>query len=273
MSSARLRRAAARIPQPPRGGHTTLATSRGLRIVGTDRICYLAPVNFLSHGWLVRHAHSADVLIGSALPDLAPLADRQLRLTPKRLELLRGEGAEAVVFGCEHHRRVDREFHVRESFHTAQKAVSATLPAEGNPLPRNVLAHMLVEIGIDAEVLERDPAFVRETYARAFVSYDWPWLLERLERATGGDTRGLAAMVERFDGGSWLQTYRTDQGVLDRIRGMVVRLMKRPLDEDALQRLRPAVAEARRCTRERYDDLMPMELALPEGVEVPGRRG
>lgn len=231
-------------------------------------------MNFLSHGWLVRHARSADVLIGSALPDLAPLADRKLRLTPRRLGLLRDEGAGAVVFGCEHHRRVDREFHMRASFHDVQREVTAAMPDGAMPLPRNLLAHMLVEIGIDAEVLRRDPGFVQDVYMPTFLSFDWPWLLQRLERVTGGDTRGLAALVARFDGGSWLQTYETDGGVLDRIRGMVVRIMRRPLDEGTPQALRPAVAVARERSRARYDELMPLELELPEGVEVPaGRAG
>ncbi len=261
------------VPAPPRRG-------RGYRNRGgaaTGTICYLARVNFLSHGWLVRHARSADVLVGSALPDLAPLADRRLRLTPARLAKLRAEGAGAVVFGCEHHRAVDREFHLCEAFHAAQKEIATALPAadgEGPrlPLPRNVLTHMLVEIGVDAEVLRSDPAFAREWYAPTFLSFDWPWLLERLERATGGDARGLRALVARFDGGAFLQTYETDDGVLDRIRGMVVRMMRRPLDEDGLAALRPAVARARERTRARFDDLMPTRLELPVGVEVPEDR-
>lgn len=219
-------------------------------------------MNFLSHGLLVRRCDSPDVTAGSALPDLAPLVDRRLRLTPKRLDWLEADGATAVVRGCRHHQQVDRAFHHGEPFHTARKAVEAVLPDGPMPLPRNMLAHVLVEIGIDAEIIRRFPAFAAQEYPDAFGAFDWDTLLDRLQRLTGVDTTEFGQMIGRFNRGAWLLTYRDDDGVLDRLNSMCLRVRDRGLTDDDRGGLRPAVELARSVGRERFDTLMPWELEL-----------
>lgn len=222
-------------------------------------------MNFLSHGLLVRHTGSADVLVGSALPDLAPLADRRLRLTERRLVDLEDLGAHELVQGCRSHRAVDRAFHHGEPFNTARKAIEGVLDVEGrsrSPIPVGMLAHMLVEVGIDAEILRRFPVFARETYPQAFDRYDWPALMALLREVCQHPTDALEDLVGRFDSGAFLMTYETDEGVIDRMAGMAVRLGRGPMDEDSRAWLAPAVAEARRLGAERFDALMPWQLEL-----------
>jgi hypothetical protein len=232
-------------------------------------------MNFLSHGLLVRHTGSAHVLVGSALPDLAPLADRRLRLTEKRLLALEELGAHELVLGCRSHRAVDRAFHHGEPFNTARKAVEATLDVEDrprSPIPVGMLAHMLVEVGIDAEILLRFPAFARETYPQAFDDYDWPALMALLREVCEHPTDALEDLVGRFDSGAFLMTYETDGGVIDRMAGMATRLGRGPMDEAARAWLAPAVAEARRLGAERFDALMPWQLELsPDSVLTSAR--
>ncbi len=219
-------------------------------------------MNFLSHGLLVRRCGSPDVVAGSALPDLAPLVDRRLRLTPKRLDWLEADGAAEVVLGCRHHQQVDRAFHHSEPFHTARKAVEAVLPDGPMPLPRNMLAHVLVEIGIDAEIIRSYPTFAAEEYPDAFGAFDWDTLLDRLQRMTGVDTTEFGRLIGRFNRGAWLMTYATDDGVLDRLNNMCLRVRDRGLDDAARDALRPAVALSRTVGRERFAALMPWDLEL-----------
>lgn len=232
-------------------------------------------MNFLSHGLLVRHTDSADVLVGSALPDLAPLADRRLRLTERRLVDLDELGAHALVLGCRSHHAVDRAFHHSEPFHTARKAVEAALDDEGraaSPIPVGMLAHMLVEVGIDAELLQRFPTFARETYPQAFEGYDWPALMAQLREVCGHPTDALEDLVGRFDGGAFLMTYETDEGIIDRMAGMASRLGRGPMDEAARAWLAPGVAVARAVGAERFDDLMPWSLELsPDSLLTSAR--
>jgi len=219
-------------------------------------------VNFLSHGLLVRQADSADMLIGSALPDLAPLADRRLRLTTRRLERLEAGGAAALAAGCRHHHAVDRVFHHSEPFHRARHLVEDAIEGGELPLWRPMLAHMLVEIGIDAEVLQRYPEFARRTYPGAFDHHDWDGLMARLEDVCEAPTTALADLVGRFDSGAFLLTYETDEGILDRIDGMSQRLKRGPLGDAGRAALAPAVAESRRVGRELFDELVPWSLEV-----------
>jgi hypothetical protein len=221
-------------------------------------------VNFLSHGLLVRRTGSDAVLIGSALPDLAPLADRQLRMTPRRIDLLDEIGDPDVARGCRHHRLVDRTFHHGRPFNEAQKQIEAVLPEGSLPLPRGLLAHVLVEIGIDAEVLRAYPEFANHTYPDGFDGYDWPSLFGRMREVCCAPTDALEGLVGRFDSGAFLRTYATDDGVLDRFHGMVVRLGRGGMTPETRDSLLPAVALAREHSREAFDDLMPWELELQE---------
>ncbi len=219
-------------------------------------------MNFLSHGLLVRRTGSDSVLIGSALPDLAPLADRKLRMTPRRIELLDELGAHEVARGCRHHRAVDRAFHHGRPFMESRKRVEEVLPSGQLPLPRSLLAHVLVEIGIDAEILQRYPAFANRTYPESFEHYDWSSLFRLLREVCRAPTDALEGLVDRFDSGAFLRTYATDDGVLDRFHGMVARLGRDGLTPAMRAALLPAVALARADARDSFDELMPWELEL-----------
>jgi len=219
-------------------------------------------MNFLSHGLLVHRRGSADLLIGSALPDLAPLADRRLRLTKPRLERLERDGAAEIAEGCRHHQQVDRAFHYGEPFHRVRHRVEDAIDGDDLPIWRSMLAHMLVEIGIDAEILRRYPGFARQTYPEAFDRYPWDDLMARLERACGASTEALYDLVGRFDSGAFLLSYETDDGILDRIDGMSLRLGRRELGSLGRDALAPAVAVARRDAAESFDELMPWDLEL-----------
>ena len=222
-------------------------------------------MNFLSHGLLVHKTRSDGVLIGTALPDLAPLADRKLRMTPLRIDHLEALGEGEVARGCRHHRAVDRAFHLGKPFLDAQREVEGALPGGPLPLPRTLLAHVLVEIGIDAEVLRAYPDFATRTYPDAFEAYDWPALFARLLEVCRAPTHALEGLVDRFDSGAFLRTYATDDGVLDRFHGMVLRLGRSGLTADSRDALRPAVALARGVARKGFDELMPWVLELEPG--------
>ena len=224
-------------------------------------------MNFLSHGLLVHRTGSAHVLVGSALPDLAPLADRRLRLTERRLGELEDLGAGELVLGCRNHRAVDRAFHHGEPFNTARKAVETRLDVDDrprSPIPLGMLAHMLVEVGVDAEILLRYPTFARELYPHAFDSYDWPALMQLLRTVCRHPTTALEDLVGRFDSGAFLLSYATDEGVIDRMAGMAMRLGRGPMDDGARAWMAPAVAEARRLGAANFDALVPWQLELTE---------
>lgn len=117
-------------------------------------------MNFFGHAWVAGCFNASDAFIlGSMLPDLANI----LRTSPPQ-----ARHAE-VDAGIRMHHETDRVFHDTESFRSLENAARLDLAQAGVPKgARRALAHVGVELLIDAELAARTPGWTGYTLALQF---------------------------------------------------------------------------------------------------------
>ncbi len=159
-------------------------------------------MNYLAHSLSVLHCPYR--LAGTALPDWLRVAAPGVRLRPRHVDRFSGpEHApcwQRLAQGVLLHHRDDGEFHFRPAFlalcEEARLGLQARFAAQ-SPHVVGFLAHLLVELLLDAAILDLAPEVGRRYYAQ----------LERLDRAqvgrfvhqaTGKPVPELPAWIDRF---------------------------------------------------------------------------
>ena len=126
-------------------------------------------MNYLAHGW--PFLDDPYFLAGTAVPDWLSVADRQVRATANRRCHFGNDDdlrVAAVARGIVQHHEDDRWFHETRAFVELSLNFASTVrqrlkPDEGSrPW---FLGHILVEILLDAALLESAPAHVDRYYA------------------------------------------------------------------------------------------------------------
>ena len=192
--------------KPPRPNSGEPEKSRDAR-VGNFRI---APQNWGGG------AFSAYVL-GTALPDLLPLAERRARLRPVQVASAkaRTESEAALRAGVSLHLATDAAFHKTPAFAEAQTVVGDLLAEatfEGMRVRRFFVAHVLTELVLDAVLLRAEPSLVDRFY-KAFAAADSDAAALWTEAVTGRDLPRLPHVLTRFAQSQYLRHYAEDDGV------------------------------------------------------------
>ena len=179
-------------------------------------------MNFLAHHVLAtRFLTPINPLpmyvVGSALPDLLPLAARRLRLRPALVERQPAPTAdeEALRAGVLVHLATDTAFHKTAAFAEAQAEVSQILaqtPFDGIRVRRFFVAHVLVELALDAVLLRCDTT-VADDFYRAFAAADRADVTRWTEAVVGQPLPDLHTVLTRFAGSRYLRQYEQDEGV------------------------------------------------------------
>jgi len=179
-------------------------------------------MNFLAHHVLAtRFLKPADPLplyvVGSALPDLLPLAADRVRLRPALVERQPAPTAKetALRAGVLVHLATDAAFHKTQAFTAAQAEVGRILDQagfEGIRVRRFFLAHVLTELALDAVLLRRDPTIADDFYT-AFAAADRACITRWTETAAGQPLPDLPAVLTRFARSRYLYQYGEDEGV------------------------------------------------------------
>lgn len=190
-------------------------------------------MNFLSHVAVTEPVRDRLVIAGSVLPDLLRYVGATGHREPAP-ETVFSDEAKRTVQGIRLHIESDAFFHHSPWFAQALKGVQDVMVRGGNPLAQHwsggLLAHILIEIIIDAHVAENRP--------------DLPAVLyESLEEFAGGaccreicarytvDAERVRGIVAVLRANRRVETYNTTPGVADALR----RVLKR--DEREVLRL------------------------------------
>ncbi len=179
-------------------------------------------VNFLGHFQIATQMLSQNwgagadpaYVVGTALPDLLPLAERRVRFRPERLSA--GTEFEAALRGgVSAHLATDAAFHKTAAFAAAQATVGGLLADaafEGMRVRRFFVAHVLTEMALDAALLRADPALAGRFYG-AFALADLGAAARWAEAVTGRPLPGLVPVLTRFASSQYLREYARDDGV------------------------------------------------------------
>jgi hypothetical protein len=206
-------------------------------------------MNYFAHG---RHfVDDPFFLAGASLPDWLNVVDRKIRARRRRaLPLIECEDRELAALAagvCRHHAD-DQWFHGTRAF--AELSLELTLsvrdvlPADEGFRP-SFLGHILVELLLDAALIDEDAASIERYYA-AMDRLDGPRIERLAAEITGTRPVGLADWIGRFSAARFLLDYRQDATLCFRLNQIMrrVRLAELPASfQSILPRARCRVNE------------------------------
>lgn len=208
-------------------------------------------MNYLAHGRGVTD--NPLVLAGTAAPGWLRACRRRSRL---RLDLLPAETVEKsqtqLLRGIRKHFADNHAFHATLAFEDAQREVAKLLRTRHPTIRRtNFLAHILVEVLLDAWLLQRDPTLADRYYA-SLDRLDLDPLVAWLNQWATEPAPGLASWIEGFRRIQFLRTYGDDGEVAARLEA-VARRVSLPALPPGFHR---AVHAARLWIRPRAESLL-----------------
>ncbi|MBI3725631.1 hypothetical protein HY251_17015, partial [bacterium] len=214
---------------------------------------YLPGVNFLAHAWVLPGS-GPELVLGCALPDLLGAFDRRApRLAGEAARALEEAGAREVARGVRAHHVADACFHDLPAFRDgclALRGIAARLVARGERVRGFFLSHLLLEVLLDATLLEREPALVGRFYEELGRA-DVAGAARKASSAAGTprDARAFASYFQGFVEARFLEGYGTDEGAALRVARVLARA-RQPLSPSGEALLRDEIAPARAVVRE-----------------------
>lgn len=213
-------------------------------------------MNYLAHGW--RLVHEPFLLAGIAAPDWVRLIDKKMRLRSKTARLFTAvEDHPLACFaqGVVRHHEEDDWFHQSRAFVELNLQFAhefgRRLPADEGFRP-GFLGHIVVELLLDAVLIENEPACVDRYYA-ALAQVD-PAEAQRCANALATQpTELLERLLPRFLAERFLYDYLDDGKLLTRLNQVLRRVGLPPLPAEFAEAF-PAVREA---VRARQRELLP----------------
>ena len=220
-------------------------------------------MNFLAHHAIATHSLTpADPLpmyvVGSVLPDLLPLADARLRPALIGLEPVDGIEDAALRVGVRVHLATDTAFHKSPTFAEAQAEVSHILtqmPFEGIRVRRFFVAHVLVELALDAVLLRDTPSLADEFY-EAFDAADYAHITRWTEGILGQPLPKLPLVLTRFAESRYLRQYEQDEGVATGLSRLCARARQDTFEGENYARLVAVVKQAVEAVEGRAEALL-----------------
>jgi hypothetical protein len=230
-----------------------LGDTQVLRLPGHQAL--FAPMNYLAHGWpFLDYPY---FLAGTAVPDWLSVADRQVRARGKQAAPICNDDdlrVAALARGIVQHHEDDRWFHETRAFVELSLEFTSTIrrhlkPDEGSrPW---FLGHILVEILLDAALLESAPARVEQYYAA--LSAVEPRVVEAaVNRIAPRQTDRLAGFVSLFCAERFLWDYADDDKLCTRLDQVLRRVGLPPLPPSFGELL----PEMRNAVRRRSSELL-----------------
>ena len=184
-------------------------------------------MNYLAHGW--RFAHEPYVLAGTAVPDWLNVIDRRMKVRSKTAALFvidKDPARAAIARGIVQHHRDDAWFHETPTFARLSgefsRQLAAVLPNDEGFRPW-FLGHILVELLLDAALIEEDPRRLDDYYA-ALAAVDATATQSAVNAIATKTTDRLAVLLPRFLAERFLYDYRDDGKLLTRLNGVMQRV-------------------------------------------------
>lgn len=180
-------------------------------------------MNYLAHA---RHVlDDPYALAGTALPDWLRILDRKNRFRAHTLPAPVDDDPRVVsiLTGLQAHFDDDRWFHVHEAFTSVLEDGTRTIRARAPGTRASVIAHVLVEMLLDGELMRRDPSAL-DRYVDALAQIDTKLLHDVAARYLPRPPRRLDELVAYFEKNPFMRGYDTDEGVLSRITALSARI-------------------------------------------------
>jgi len=222
-------------------------------------------VNFLAHHVIATRCLTPPdplppYVVGSALPDLLPLAAERVRLRPVLVKRQPAPTAEeaALCAGVLVHLATDTAFHKTPSFTTAQAEAGRLLDQaafEGIRVRRFFVAHVLTELALDAVLLRRDPTVADDFYT-AFAAGDRARVTRWTETAVGRPLPDLPAVLTRFARSRYLYQYGENEGVATGLARLCARARQDTFEGENYARLVAVVGQTVRALEGRAEALL-----------------
>ena len=209
-------------------------------------------MNFLAHHiiatrFLTPAEPLAAYVVGTALPDLLPLAAARVRVRPVQVagQAGRTQLEAALGAGAAVHLATDAAFHKSEAFAEAAAMAGRIVAGagfDGIRVRRFFAAHVLTELALDAALLRAEPGLAGEFYA-AFAAADFEAVTCWAEEITGKPLPHLPGVLTRFARSQYLREYAEDDGVATGFSNVCRRARQDTFDGDNFTRLVGAVSE------------------------------
>ena len=202
-------------------------------------------MNYFAHA--IKFLDQPYFAVGTGIPDWLTVCDRSVRLRSKRVEAFISDAdnpAAEVAGGVLRHIRDDAFFHQSRAFAELSLALTVefrdALGADSGFRP-SFLAHLLVEVLLDASLVAENPRLMEEYY-RLLESVD----LHTVEAAVNAigplQTERLALMISKFTQERILCDYLEDAKLLMRLNQVMRRVKLARLPESFIELL-PRVRE------------------------------
>jgi hypothetical protein len=208
-------------------------------------------MNYLAHA--IPFLDNPYFVAGTSVPDWMMVADRGVRMRAKNVEPWTRSpdaAAAAVAAGVLQHLRDDGRFHATRAFAETNLQLGAAVRevlGDNLGLVPNLLAHLLVELLLDATLAAEAPERL-EAYYSALGQVDF-LQLERVVCQIGTQpTVRLAPFARLFLQARILSDYAEDAKLMVRVNQVLRRLGREPVDESLaaiFPRARQIVADRR----------------------------
>ncbi len=192
-------------------------------------------MNYLAHGlpFLVADHdddHAGFRVAGTALPDWLRVIDKKARLRSEILDVVHVDDDvrfAALRDGARRHHDDDLRFHADEAFDAVATSMAAQLRAHDGSLRASTLGHVLVEMLVDAALMQARPGLL-EGYYDALDAVDEAQVAAFARRATGRPLDHAEHLIDRFRRVRFLAAYRFDEGLHDCLVGVCRRAGLQP---------------------------------------------
>jgi hypothetical protein len=191
-------------------------------------------MNYFAHG---RHFVDAPYLLaGTAVPDWLSVLDRRVRARAKsarRFLVSRDQRVAQIAAGIVRHHHDDDWFHRTRAFAELcwefTVAIRDRLPRDDGLRP-SFLGHILVELLLDDELIQRDPARLH-AYYRGLENLDAELVGWVVDRIANGPAAQLSILIPRFSRERFLYDYADDGKLLFRLNNVMNRVRLPQLPE------------------------------------------
>ncbi len=217
-------------------------------------------MNYFAHGR--RFLANPRFLIGTAVPDWLSVVNRRSRARQRlAMPFLQDDDPRVadLAGGIVQHHRDDHWFHQTPAFAELNLNFTVALRELLDPDPGfrpSFLGHILVELLLDATLIEQEPSKL-DAYYGAVASVDPEEIAGMVNRMVTRQTGMLSMFIPRFSAARFLYDYCQDDKLLFRLNNVMRRVRLAPLP--------PQVAtffpEARKLVRLRQTDLLAGELS------------
>ncbi len=215
-------------------------------------------MNYFAHA--LRFLNRPYFVAGTAVPDWLSVADRQVRVRAKLIEPhLLGDGSpqSEVAAGAWQHLHDDGWFHSTRAFFEVSTTLAVRFREVLGPDDSHrtsFLGHIVTELLIDAELIERHPGQI-ERYYEVLRGIEPLAVQQAVNAMVKTPTENLVPLIPRYIAERFLPDYLSDERLLHRLNQVLRRVKLPPLPAEAesvLNRARPLI-------RDRLSDLLPEE--------------